>query len=252
MSSSLVRKVSDDGRKYKNKRQRPNPPARIPRRIRSILPKEHVFERSSMLTLPIYTNSGIGVTSAATAGLGFGMAFEFSLIQALMNVGNGSTTGTASITYQGYSEFQNLFDSYKIHYNKIKVMFTNNNSSINSPSTALPEFVAITDNDDSVPMADIFATLQYQNVQIKQLGQPNDPLKRTVYPKPLVQTYRSAITTGYSNPEKPIWIDMAMSDVPHYGLKLYFNNASNQTTADTKLGKIDIWFTQRFSCKTVR
>lgn len=208
MSSPLVRRVTNDGRKYKNKRQRSSGSFKISRGVRSVLPLEHVFERTTMLSVPVWTNSGIGASTSATAGAGTGMAFEFSLVQALMNIGNGSVSGTAAITYQGYAEFTALFDSYKILNTKIKMLFTNNNSSINSPSTALPEFIAVSDADDSTPLSDVYATMQYQKIQIKQLGQPNDPLLRTVFPKPLVQTWRTSTSTGYSNPEKPIWIDM--------------------------------------------
>jgi len=254
MSAPLVRRVTNDGRKYKNKRQKTSGSFKLSNRKRmsSILPREHVFERTTMLSLPVWTNSGIGTSVNATAGYGTGMAFEFSLIQALMNVGNGSTSGTAAISYQGFAEFTALFDSYKILSTKIKMLFSNNNSSVNSPSTSLPEFLAVSDNDDSTPLSDIYATMQYQRIQTKQLGQANDPLKRTVYPKPLIQTYRTSVSTGYSNPDKPIWIDMQQSDVPHYGCKMYFNNANNNTSSDTKIGKIDIYFTQRFACKCVR
>jgi len=254
MSNPLVRKVTNDGRKYKNKRQKSNGSFKISnrKRMQSILPREHVFERSTMLSLPVFTNSGIGNSTSATVGLGTGLAFEFQLVQAILNIGNGSVTATVGISYQGYSEFTNLFDSYKILHTKIKLLFTNNNSSVNSPNTSLPEFLAVGDADDSVPLSDVYAAMQYQRIQTKQLGQANDPLKRTVYPKPLVQTYRTSVTTGYSNPDKPIWIDMSMPDVPHYGCKMYFNNLNQQTTTDTKIGKIDIYFTQRFMCKTVR
>lgn len=254
MSAPLVRRVTNDGRKYKNKRQRTSGSFKLSnkRRMSSILPKEHVFERTTLISVPVWTNSGIGASVNATAGAGYGMAFEFSLTQLLMNIGNGAISGTQAVTYQGYTEFTALFDEYKILNAKIKMMFTNNNSSVNSPSTALPEFLAITDQDDSTPPADIYAVMQYQKIQIKQLGQANDPLKRTVYPKPLVQTYRTSVTTGYSTPPAPIWIDVNQADVPHYGCKMVFNNINNQTAVDTKLGKIDIYCTQRFVMKTVR
>jgi len=220
--------------------------------MQSILPREHVFERTILISVPLWTNSGVGASINATAGSGFGLAFEFSLTNVLMNVGNGSVSASLNYAYANSAEFTTLFDSFKILNNKLRMMFTNNNSSLNSPATALPEFMAVSDTDDSIPPLSTDIINQYQRIQIKQLGQPNDPLLRTIYPKPLIQTYRTLISTGYSNPTKPIWIDMTTADVPHYGLKMEYNQYSNNTSSDTKIGKIDMYFTQRFSCKCVR
>ena len=254
MSSPLVRKVTNDGRKYKNKRARTSGSFQVTRKStigRSILPKEHLFERTVLLSVPLWTNSGVGASLNATAGSGNNMAFEFSLAAILMNIGTGAVSASLNQAMANVTEFTNLFDQYKIVNSKLKLMFTNNNSSINSPSTALPEFIAMSDSDDSIPLADS-AYLQYQKLQIKQLGQANDPLKRTVYPKPLVQTYRTAIAAGYSTPEKAIWIDVVNSDVPHYGLKIAFNQYAQNTAVDTKIGKLDFYFTQRFMLRCVR
>ena len=254
MSSRKIPRVGNDGRKYKNKKQRTSGSfgRKISKRMSiSGLPSEHVFERTVLLSVPLWTNTGVGASLNASAGSGNNMAFEFSLAFILMNVGTGSVSASLNQAMANVTEFTNLFDQYKIVSTKLKLMFTNNNSSINSPSTALPEFIAMADHDDSIPLADS-AYLQYQKLQIKQLGQPNDPLKRTVYPKPLVQTYRTAIAAGYSTPDKAIWIDVVNSDVPHYGLKIAFNQYANNTAVDTKLGKLDFYFTQRFLLKTVR
>lgn len=57
-----------------------------------------------------------------------------------------------------------------------------------------------------------FALCRYFNYKVK--------------PRTEQSLYNTALTTGYGNASRKVWIDTASGSIPYYGLKLYITNAS--------------------------
>lgn len=130
-----------------------------------------------------------------------------------------------------YTEFTNLFDSYKI--DKIVMRFiavhtqqvSAEVSNAAVPAVTQPRVYTVIDyDDDSTPTA-ITELTQYSNCRIRQAGRS---FKIILRPKVAVQVYRSAVTTAYAAPDKTTKLDCAYADVPHFGVKFAMtSNATN-------------------------
>ena len=127
------------------------------------------------------------------------------------------------------SEFQSLFDEYKLM--KVKLDFIPFGSEVNLPissmsgSTSLvspggPLITAIDYDDNNTPAA-AADLLQYQASKVTPVPKR---LKMSLSPKFATEVYRSGLTTGYG--ARKGWLDCANSDIPHYGVKYWMNAPS--------------------------
>ena len=256
--SSLVRRISDEGyqrnvrarsatgivRRKKTQRR-----LRVYRGISTV----HCFERKCYVNYKMWSTSGFG-NIGATVGLGNDLAMSFALngvsVYAALNGGLAVAMNTAPLP--NITEFTALFDQYKIRSCTIDMRFANNNSSINSPSTSLPVLYYADDMDDVSPLTQN-ALQQYGRCKTTMLGTGAKEFTRhRVVPKPLVQLYETGVSTGYSNPIKPIWIDCNDATVPHYGVKICWDNGMDTAVADTNIGVISFITTYVIEAKNVR
>lgn len=255
---SLIRRISDEGYQ-RNVRARSAPGIvrrkKAQRRLRVYrgIPTIHCFERKAYVNYKMWSTSGFGNIGAAV-GLGNDLAFSFAIngvtIIAALNGGASAPLNTAPLP--NYTEFTTLFDQYKIKSCTIDMRFANNNSSINSPNTSLPVLYYADDNDDVVPISQN-ALQQYVHCKTTMLGTGAKEFTRhRVVPKPLVQLYETGVSTAYSNPVKPIWIDCNDSAVPHYGVKMVWDNGMDTAAADTNIGVISFIVTYVIEAKNVR
>jgi len=130
---------------------------------------------------------------------------------------------------RGYTDFTSLYDCYKIYGVQIKVqLITNPNSTWATDSAAAPNNAQqqvsnwypklwyVYDNDDNSDMT--LATVRERQGAKYKILKPNREVKFFVKPSALVQTYKTALTTGYA--PKRLWLDVySASSVPHYGMK---------------------------------
>lgn len=201
----------------------------------------HAFERRCSTVL--VTNTTNGWVS--------GGAFSQSL-QAYFTLGGtqvylGGTPLTLSA--MNASEFTSLFDEYKIIGVKLQI-FAGFNSSSLTAAPNLPCCFMVVDHDDVNAIASSSAALEYQNCKVVTLGRDSMPGGIQLYCKPKVQiqTYRTAITTGYT-PKGNQWIDNEQTDVPHYGMKLWLDPLAN-TAYD--FGRVELIWTYRILCRNVK
>lgn len=155
----------------------------------------------------------------------------------LTSTSAGYGTEFALQNVKGYSDFQNLYDSFMITGVQMRIqLITNPNSTypING-STFLqntnwyPKIWYVFDSDDSVALS-LSQMRERQGVKCKIL-QPNKTLTMFVKPNVAVQTYRTSTTTGYA--PKRMYLDMATGyNVPHYGFK-YVLDADGYTPLAT-------------------
>jgi len=176
-------------------------------------------------------NSGDAIVATPTAVLDF--AFAFSL---------GDLPQVAS--------WSALFDQYRIE--KIKLRFMYRGSSISilsaaSPNALLPMAHVVLDFDDSNALTTIASALEYATHRYLR---PGDSLEIEFTPAIARALYASGAFTGYELiPSNQVWIDMANTGVPHYGVKGVIENL---TTASTENVVWDVNATYVVSFSNVR
>lgn len=152
------------------------------------------------------------------------------------------------------TEYQALFDQYKICGIKVKIIPKNVNTggaANTNQVTGFGQIVTCLDFDDNVTPTSKDQLLQYSNVKVT----PNGRMQTRYFtPKMLSEVYRSSVATAY-NVINCKWLDMTYADVPTYGLKLWID-APTQTGSTPPPNNIvasyDIYETFYFKCKTTR
>lgn len=217
---------------------------------RGVSIKSHSFKQ---VCRPSATNMGLssgatGSTYDATKGILFGPD-------------PASTAGDAFFAMQftigdlpQVSSFAALFDAYKI--NKIVVKFTpmitgltTGTGGVSAASTGLfdqPLSTAI-DYDDSAVPATLSAVEEYQTYKMTMGYQPHT---RIITPAIAMSAYKTSGTTIAYAQKKNVWLDMAYTDVEHYGLKGCIQGTS--TAANTRRQAWSLRVVYYFQCKEVR
>lgn len=177
----------------------------------------HHFKRSVQSYWPMNLQTGFNLGA-------YDMEFSFALAGVNNYIGGGfiSTSAMPDVT-----DFTNLYDQYRIDKVHMRFGFTNNSSGVNTPTTELPILKIATDYDD-VAATTSSQILQYAGMKCFQVGNQGKSqdgwYDYWVTPMPQVTTYRTAVASGYSRPDKPIKIDTQYPDVPHYAVKLFWDN----------------------------
>lgn len=174
------------------------------------------FGQSYVIGLDTRTGFSLNGT---TTGI-FNMQFNFCLSGVNASIGGGAPT---LLPLPAATEFSALYDQYRIDYVDCQFMFSNNQSSVNSPGTVLPIMYLAKDYDDS-NVANYTDLQQYSTQRTWQLGQHRKDGVYHVRVKPNVDVtvYQSALLTGYAR-GKPMFIDTSSPAVPHYGIKIAYD-----------------------------
>lgn len=157
------------------------------------------------------------------------------------------------------SEFSNLYDSYMITGVACYIKLVNNPNVRNSTGIAgvstapvYPKLWYAIDGDDA-NVTDVSSLKEYGNVRCRTL-QPNRITKIYV-PYPKIAT--SVLGTGAvrsAGVSKPQWLDMAYTDIIHYGLKmaLDFQGATIDADGTGLAYRVKLEFKYYFRCKDTR
>lgn len=206
------------------------------------------FWRTVSYSIPI--NESLGWGSAGTTSLNFG----FTLGNVL-----GWLGGVFSITLPvtNASEFQALFDTYKVSNVRMKMFFTNNNSSVNSPATGMPLIHICNDFDDVAESMSVNTILEKAGVRTLQFDAMNHAgLAHWVKPaakQVIAQTDPATGVQTTSNAGIPFgsqWIDCAVSNIVHNGVKLVYNNQGRSNNTD--IGSMTFIFEIEYTFKGYR
>lgn len=210
---SKKRKLSGSDKKAKSRR--------VSRGVVKSL-KYHNFVRSCTFgqsyVVGMDLKNGFNV-NGVTTGL-FNMQFNFTLSGVNVLVGGVSST---TLSLPNSSEFTALYDQYRIDWVDCQFIFSNNMSNVTSPSLTLPVVYLAKDYDDS-NLANYPDLQQYATQQTWQLGNEhgrNGIHHVRVKPNVDVALYQG-VTTGYAR-GKPMFIDTASPQVPHYGVKIAYD-----------------------------
>lgn len=142
-----------------------------------------------------------------------------------------------------YSDFTNLYDTYKICGIRQKFVFNRNNAdvSVTSPITELPMLVTVNDFNDDGALANENEALEYSTFKQARLDRP---IKR--YFRPTEQTVAGGTTsTDYM---KSKWTSTEAPERIHRGLKVAVDTINS--ASGTTIGTLCIYTTYYVACRT--
>jgi len=176
---------------------------------------------------------------------------------------NGVSSCSTAFTFSlndipNVSEFISLFDQYLITGVMFQIKMITNPDALYIPSQSTnaalgfyPTIWYAPDHDDSATLT-LAQIKEFDKARHKVLY-PNRETNIMLRPTTLQQVYRTAATTGYACNFKRSWLDMAQTDIPHYGLKFVidFEGLTMPATTDQRFQfKINAKF--YFKCKNAR
>lgn len=142
------------------------------------------------------------------------------------------------------ADFTSLFDRYMITHVQLAFYLTVEPGAQTAATATYPKLYMIRDYDDSSAPSSLNALREHSKCIVRVMN-PNKPVIINIKPAITTEVYRSAVATSYS-PKWNQWVDMAHTDVPHYGIKWAIDDLTNTNYKVEILGKM--WF----RCKDVR
>lgn len=188
-------------------------------------------------------------------GAGKNVNFGFSLGR-LIGFTNGSFT--TSVPMPNASEFQALFDYYKVSAVKMQIFFTKNTSDTSGGSTlGMPLMLICNDFDDIAENMTRDSMMERVGCRHVQFNADNlNGISHYVKPKPtnvVVQTDVSTGTQSTSNAGVVFgtqWLDCASSNIVHNGIKVLYDEQG--LTSALVLGNVTFVFDVCYEFKGYR
>lgn len=150
---------------------------------------------------------------------------ETTITAIATNVTYGSITFNLQ-SLPSYTDFTALYDQYRIL--GIRAMFVPRTTANAQGANERGTFHSVIDYDDNQAPAAVYPLLEYQSHK----RTPNTVIhKRYWKPTVLVPAFLASGTTGTSfgySPKAGQWLDMAMPNIPHYGIKFAIENNDDQ------------------------
>lgn len=171
---------------------------------------------------------------------------------------NGWLGGIYSINtpVSSTSEFQALFDYYKIASVRMKIYFTNNTSNVSTANTGLPLLHICNDFDDVSEGMTTNSILERGGVRTSQFDANNTKgITHWVKPVPTsvivqVNPDTGAFTSSSSGIPQSQWLDCASSNIIHNGVKIVYNSQGRNNNTD--LGSVTFIFEIEYVFKGYR
>jgi len=215
---------------------------------------------SSGRTVTFWRKTEISIALGQTTGfgaLGNNVNWGFALGRIIGFV-NG--VFTYSIQVPSASDFQSLFDYYKINAVKMQMFFTKNTDPITSTtggSHGIPLLIIANDFDDiAEPMTLSLMNERVGSRHVQFDSQNAKGITHYIKPKPTSVIVSTDVSTGASAASNAgvifgsQWLDCAQSNIVHNGIKVFYNN-QGITTAAT-LGNITFVFDVEYVFKGYR
>ncbi len=205
------------------------------------------FWRTTRYNIPL--NESLGFKSQGVS-LNFGFSLG-NIIAFYPTV----TVETAPVS--NAAEFQALFDTYTIKNVRMKMFFTNNNSSVNSPATGMPLLHICNDFDDIAEAMTANSILEHAGVRTVQFDAMNHQgLAHWVKPAAKQVVAQTDPVTGVQTtsnagvPYGTYWIDCAVSNIVFNGIKLVYDNQGRNNNTD--IGSLTFIFEVEYCFKGYR
>lgn len=172
-------------------------------------------------------------------------AFSPNFTQAVTTTASGNAINFQLGFIPSPTDFTTLYDQYKILAIKMQLVprFTNAIVATGGTNQILGNIWSVIDYDDTNTPTAVTELLQYQNCKRTRMDKIH-----TRYIKP---RYNPPVTGGQvvQTPTRNEWIDIANANVPHNGIKFWFDQIAGP--AGTQLS-FDLIVKYYFCCKNVR
>lgn len=200
------------------------------------------FWRKCEINIPLNQSTG-WVNGGVGLGLNLNWGFALGKIYGFVNGAYVFSPDVPSAT-----EFQALFDYYKIHAVKMQMFFIKNTSDQAGGSTIGMPIMLIANDFDDVGETMTLA-LMNQRVGCRHVQFSSDNLNginHYIKPKPTSVLVQSDVSTGIQTSSNSgvvfgtQWIDSAVSNILHNGIKIWYDNQG--LTSATLLGNVTFVF----------
>jgi hypothetical protein len=197
----------------------------------------------------------VTVTSGSTGTYGINgtnsnsLSFSFTLQG--INIYIGGTSNAVGLP--NYTQFTSLFDQYCIK--KVEMLaFYNVNTSTNTggavSTASLPVFALVDDYTDAGILTSMSDAMSYGSCKLIQFGNDrsaNPGIRHALSPRLAVGAGDYGAIAAPIVPKGPIWLNTQNVDIPHYGIKMYYDNWTTGTA--TQQGELQIFFKYTFGFK---
>jgi len=210
------------------------------------------FWRKQEINIPI--NQSTGWVSGGI-GRGFNLNWGFTLGRAF-----GFVNGNYYFSPQtpGFSDWQQLFDYYKIDAVKMQMFFSKNTSDQAGGSTiGMPIMIIANDFDDVYETMTLDTMNERLGCRHVQFNADNmNGINHYIKPKCTTVLVQSDVSTGFTSSSSSgvvfgtQWIDAATSNILHNGIKIWYDNQG--LTSANALGNVTFIFDCCFTFKGYR
>lgn len=145
---------------------------------------------------------------------------------------------------QGASEVAALYDQYKINYVVWKYYLKIDPSAQAAGTAAYPRLYWFRDLDDSTVPSNLNEMRERNNVRVAVM-RPDRPVTIKYKPNCIQEVWAGVGSTTYI-PKWSQWLDMSVTNTPHYGHKIAIDDLTNTNY------RVTIEATLYFSCKNQR
>lgn len=165
-----------------------------------------------------------------------------------------------SLAVPNASEFQALFDYYRIKAVKMTMFFSKNVADMGSTGNSaigLPVMIIANDFDDiqeNMALSDMLQRVGARHVQFESSG--INGINHYIKPKPSTVVVQTDISTGAQSTSNAgvtfgsQWLDCASSNIVHNGIKVFYDNQGVTTSAT--LGTVTFVFDVEYEFKGYR
>jgi hypothetical protein len=171
-----------------------------------------------------------GVLTAAAVDQGYG--FDFTL-QAL----------------PAFADFTSLYDAYCIDKVEVTWELSTIATGATQSSSIMPIVLAWPDYDNSTAPS-LSATQQIAQLERLQLSEARPSFRRAIVPRLTLGTAGASANVGVTAQPRQ-WVDMAYTNVNHYGVKFFIKNFNTLTVAATG-ASVAISFRYHIRCRNPR
>lgn len=142
------------------------------------------------------------------------------------------------------ADFTALFDRYMITHIQLRFYLKIDPSAQTASTASYPKLYYVKDYDDASAPGSLDVLREHSRC-VQKVLHPNRPVIVNIKPAVLHEVFRTGVLTSYS-PKWKQYIDMANTNVEHYGLKWGIDDFTNTNY------KLDIEGKMWFQCKDIR
>lgn len=179
--------------------------------------------------------------STGFAGLGATIGIEFGLGGANYSINGGAFVAS---NIPSVTEFQALFDNWRLERVDVTPIFSANYQSNASASATLPVLYQVFDFDS---VTGTLSPFEYPQCRTLQLGAINNATTTFTLWKPTIELVSGTTVSGATVDTQRVspWLDTSTIDIAHRGIKFNYQNFGRTTSIDlgTILWQIKLYYT---------